>query len=279
MPRIRSIKPEFWSSPAVAKMSPLARLTFIAMWNWADDCGRGTYNPRELMGFAFPLDEEMTAGEFRRLVGEIHLHVGVVFYNVGERHFFTIPSWSKHQKSDPRFKGSKYPSFEEGVEIDPVSMQVKGNVDDSHTHVGGEHLHADDSRTHVALGTGEQGNRGTDISIAHPAEAREKNPYPQDFEDWYQLWPRKKSKGDALKAFKAAKKKISVDELMERTRLITGAWQAQGKESQFIPYPATWLRADGWEDDLTEPARRNSNSFLEFSQALRSVDGDQRAIG
>ena len=67
MPRIRTIKPEFWSSPGVAKMSPLARLTFIGMWNWADDAGRGTYNPRELMGFIFPNDYEMTVAEFAQL--------------------------------------------------------------------------------------------------------------------------------------------------------------------------------------------------------------------
>ena len=75
MPRIRTIKPEFWSSPGVTAMSAPARLTFIGMWNWADDSGKGTYNPRELMGFIFPNDEEMTVADFRLLCAEIRRHV------------------------------------------------------------------------------------------------------------------------------------------------------------------------------------------------------------
>ena len=88
MPRIRTIKPEFWSSPGVARMTPLARLTFIGMWNWADDAGRGTYNPRELMGFIFPHDEEMTVAEFRALCAKIRAHVAVDFFEVAGRHYF-----------------------------------------------------------------------------------------------------------------------------------------------------------------------------------------------
>ena len=40
MPRIRTIKPEFWDSPGTASASLRIRLLFIAMWNWADDHGR-----------------------------------------------------------------------------------------------------------------------------------------------------------------------------------------------------------------------------------------------
>ncbi|MCW0996205.1 hypothetical protein, partial [Streptococcus anginosus] len=81
MPRIRSIKPEFWSSPSITSMGPWARLLYIAMWNWADDAGRGTYNPRELLGFAFPNDEEISVAEFRRIVAEIRRACAVDFYD------------------------------------------------------------------------------------------------------------------------------------------------------------------------------------------------------
>ena len=42
------MKPEFWDSPDTAKAGPWARLLFIALWNWADDYGRGTANMKEL---------------------------------------------------------------------------------------------------------------------------------------------------------------------------------------------------------------------------------------
>ncbi len=52
MPRIRAIKPEFWSSPQLPS-DPWSRLLYIAMWNWADDNGIGTAGVREMLGFAF----------------------------------------------------------------------------------------------------------------------------------------------------------------------------------------------------------------------------------
>lgn len=39
MARIRSIKPEFWTSEQVMALSPLARLAFLGMWNFCDDAG------------------------------------------------------------------------------------------------------------------------------------------------------------------------------------------------------------------------------------------------
>ncbi|EUA31270.1 bacteriophage gp78 domain protein [Mycobacterium xenopi 3993] len=41
MPRIRTIKPEFWDSPDTAAADLRTRLLYIAMWNWADDYGIG----------------------------------------------------------------------------------------------------------------------------------------------------------------------------------------------------------------------------------------------
>lgn len=160
MPRIRTIKPEFWSSPGVAHMSPWARLLFIAMWNWADDFGRGTFNPRELMGFAFPNDEEMTVDVFRTHVDEIRTHVDVDFYRVGERDFFQIPSWKKHQRIDSRLKQSKFPGPKEGQLINPRSGAIIEPVDEKHTHVDVKRTHVDGEPGNVTVGTGEQGNRG-----------------------------------------------------------------------------------------------------------------------
>ena len=39
MARIRTIKPEFWTSEQVVDCSPTARLLFIGLWNFCDDGG------------------------------------------------------------------------------------------------------------------------------------------------------------------------------------------------------------------------------------------------
>lgn len=97
MPRIRTIKPEFWSSPAIGKLDPLDRLLFIALWSFADDEGRGRAIPRELAGFAFPwdnIDDERITEGLRRLSGESM----VTLYTVEGMPLFQITNWEKHQK-------------------------------------------------------------------------------------------------------------------------------------------------------------------------------------
>ena len=81
---------------------------------------------------------------------------------------------------------------------------------------------------------------------AQPAVARE----PSKFPDWWSIWGKKKAKGDAEKAYKAALKKISHDDLMAKTQAYWDHVKASGTDLQYVPYPATWLRAEQWDDDL-----------------------------
>ena len=152
MPRIRTIKPEFWDSPSTAKASPWARLLYIAMWNWADDYGRGTANLKELEGFAFPNDDKFTdcsgnTVHFRDLVAEVSECFGVVFYTVGERHFYEIQGWNKHQRNERRAKQSRFPS--------PQVSEAVAEIPCKRT----------EAPRSSGPGTGEQGNRGTGEQI------------------------------------------------------------------------------------------------------------------
>ena len=158
MARIRTIKPEFWSTPGIETLDPMWRLLYIAMWNWADDSGRGTAEARELMGFAFPRDEDMTLEEFRRGLGEVRRVFGVEFYTLGGRSYYSIPSWEKHQKIDRRSQ-SRHPGPEEGETYDPTAKpQVRPNNTEHST----EPAESPPSpRRDSGAGTGEQGNRGT----------------------------------------------------------------------------------------------------------------------
>lgn len=77
--------------------------------------------------------------------------------------------------------------------------------------------------------------------------------YPEDFLEWYAIYPRKKAKGDALKAYKAARKEVDHEVLMEKTRKFVVFVEQSQQEQQYIPYPATWLRASRWEDEEETP--------------------------
>lgn len=80
---------------------------------------------------------------------------------------------------------------------------------------------------------------------------------PVGFADFWQLYPKKKSPGDAEKAWKAltpdADLRDTIGKAVMRWRGSLD-WLKDG--GQFIPYPATWLRARGWEDELPKSAGR-----------------------
>lgn len=74
------------------------------------------------------------------------------------------------------------------------------------------------------------------------------------FTEWWPHYPKKVKKLDAEKAYKAALKRgVTPKELLDGLQRQKAAWKAKGTEPQYIPYPATWLRAGSWEDELDTP--------------------------
>lgn len=81
------------------------------------------------------------------------------------------------------------------------------------------------------------------------------------FDQFWTAYPKKRSKGGAEKAWKKLKPDA---ELLDRIlKAIAVAktrddWRKNG--GQFIPYPATWLNARGWEDDA--PAATTASQVI-----------------
>lgn len=91
----------------------------------------------------------------------------------------------------------------------------------------------------------------TDVCLEGEGEGDLKPSCANLFARFWSAYPKKKSKGDAEKAFKA----IKPDEQLVATMIATierakksEDWLKEG--GKYIPYPATWLRAKGWEDEL-----------------------------
>ena len=74
------------------------------------------------------------------------------------------------------------------------------------------------------------------------------------FARFWQAYPKKRSKGQAEKAFKKLNPSEQFLETMlasiERART-SEQWLDEG--GLYIPYPATWLNAKGWEDEIEPP--------------------------
>lgn len=72
----------------------------------------------------------------------------------------------------------------------------------------------------------------------------------REFAEFWSTYPKRKAKGDAVKAFKAARKKADLPTILAAVRRsIATDWV--GKDPEFIPYPATWLRRESWADEAT----------------------------
>lgn len=78
----------------------------------------------------------------------------------------------------------------------------------------------------------------------------------QGFDRFWRAYPKKKSKGDAERAWKKLQPdeplQDSILDAIERART-SAEWKKDG--GQYIPYPATWLNAKGWEDEYESKPR------------------------
>ena len=60
MARIRTIKPEFFTSIVVASVSIPAAMAFVGLWTHCDDAGRAVDDARLIKAALFPLRDEVT---------------------------------------------------------------------------------------------------------------------------------------------------------------------------------------------------------------------------
>lgn len=98
MARIRTIKPEFWTSAQVMDCSPVARLMFIGLWNFADDAGRMSVTSKKIKALIFPSDV-MALSDIRRMVDELQSNGLIELYVIEDVEYLQITGW-QHQKID-----------------------------------------------------------------------------------------------------------------------------------------------------------------------------------
>lgn len=106
MARIRTIKPEFWTSEQVVECSTTARLLFIGLWNFCDDAGRHPASYKRLKMEIFPGDA-CTDDELKGWMSEL-IDNGLLFeYEAQGESYWQVKGWH-HQKIDK--KTIKYPA-------------------------------------------------------------------------------------------------------------------------------------------------------------------------
>ena len=74
MARIRTIKPEFFTSERVARLSSDAKITFVGIWCQADDYGVARADARIIKGAVWPLADTVTVDDVARHLDELAAH-------------------------------------------------------------------------------------------------------------------------------------------------------------------------------------------------------------
>jgi hypothetical protein len=97
MARIRTIKPEFWTSEQVATCSPLARLLFIGLWSFCDDGGVHPASIKRLKMEVFPADA-INDEAMQGLIGELISAQLVGEYEVDGTRYWYVTGWQRHQR-------------------------------------------------------------------------------------------------------------------------------------------------------------------------------------
>lgn len=102
MARIRTIKPEFFTSEDIVSLSPMARILYIALWCEADREGRLVWKPLTFKLRYLPADD----CDINALCNEIVERGLVRLYGEG---YAVIPAFGAHQHINPRESASQLP--------------------------------------------------------------------------------------------------------------------------------------------------------------------------
>lgn len=162
MPRIRSVKPGFFTSEDVSVLPLRARLTWIGLWTHCDDQGRAKDNVKLIKAAVWPLDT-VSLTDIEEDLAELAEKGRIVRYTVDGHRYLSVTNWSDHQ-SPNRPSKSKYPP-------------PPGARDGPHVPLTEPSLNGHGGLTSGGEGRGTEGKGG---EVAHARERRPPQPSTSD---------------------------------------------------------------------------------------------------
>ena len=252
----RVIKESICDSERINRLSPFEEVTFYRLLVNADDYGCFDARDMVIKSRLFPL-REIKASEIKKTVERL-ADVGLItLYTVSGKPYLIINKWAEHQRL--RVSRHKYPT--------PDEADQPGESDNSRR---------------VAASCGEMpldacAHKESESESESESETKTRKAREGWFDRFWAEYPKKVSKAAAKKAFE----KLSPTEELVNAMLLAIAkqknseqWQKDG--GQFIPYPATWLNGQRWEDELTPAVKKKVLPAQDFEQ--RDYSGVQEQL-
>lgn len=241
MARARNIKPGFFRNEHIVELPFETRLLFIGLWTLADREGRLKDRPTQIKIDLFPCDNV----KVDKMLNELVEKGFIIRYSVDGNKYIQVVNFAKHQNPHVKEQASEIPAPDKHG----TSMMQTPEKQGSCT--------ADSLSLDSLLLIPDSGFPLTDSPSPQPSPAGSggapKMTKEAMFKLFWESYPKKKSKGQAEKAWN----KIKPDELLLKLILnkledarSSPEWTKEG--GKYIPYPATWLNAKGWEDEFVQ---------------------------
>lgn len=233
MAKIRMIKTEVRTSEKVASWPLEVRYFWILLWGYVDDHGKGKDNALLIKADCFPLDENITSETVDKWLCVLADSGVIVRYEVAGVRYLAVKNWHEHQK--PQHPGKDlFPNYDAPnasvLESEAECVQPSCNL----------HATCTPELSRVELSRDEMFNDVERVSS-----------YSDDFEAWWNAYPRKQGKGKAWEAWLKSINKLNPDLLIAAAN--DYYLSDLPKDPKFIPLPATWLNQERWNDELAKP--------------------------
>lgn len=98
MPRMRTLKPETFSSETLSLAPVVARWTFAGLWTYADDEGRGKADPRLIKAAIWPLDDDVTSTDVAEHLDILEKLGLLCHYECAGRRYLHVVNFHEHQR-------------------------------------------------------------------------------------------------------------------------------------------------------------------------------------
>ena len=281
MARIRTIKPEFWTSAQVMECSTNARLMFIGLWNFADDAGRHPDNPKQIKAEIFPADDVLLEN-VRGMIDELSANGLVKLYTVGSSSYLQILGW-RHQRiekpQNPRYPGP-------GEDRPDV---IPGTIDEPSRLILSDTIRKDTIRKDTIRRT------ASPTSDAPPPEKHESSPAknghaePTWIADLKTIYPERAGDQDWPRALRNGAKRIkeghTPEQFLDGARRYAAYVRATGKErTEFVKQAASFIGSgtskpflDAWTPPATKADNRTRSNLEAAAEAKRRLFGAEGA--
>lgn len=244
----RVIKDSIHTSESVNKMSDFQFRLWVNLITYVDDYGRGDARPAVIRGACFPLRERLTNDAINAALQALASIGCVSLYSVEGRPYLYFPQWESHQSI--RNKRSKFP---EPPPCDSNLQAIDRNCNQLNANVPVIQSNPNPIRIQSESESETKSN----------ARARAKDA-SCGFDAFWEAYPKKQGKKAAEAAFAKAIKKISMDEMLAALEKHKASDQWTRDVGKYIPYAATWLNGERWNDELQPAAQVRDKKFAGF---------------